>query len=92
MQPKQSGIHLRKEIFSQKIKQPQRKQTESQKANHEQPAVFQSGFQKPLISPAEVFKFALKASLKPPQRRLRCLLAMLMPPHDVHHQRRNQRS
>jgi len=54
--------------------------------------MLQRCLQQRLVAVAEILEPALKAALEAPQKGLRPGSAMFVPAHDVHHQRRDQRS
>ena len=71
MQPDQTGIHRRKEIFSQDEHQPQRQNAECEEAGGKQLAMLQRKFQQLFIAAAEIFESSLEAALEAPQGSLR---------------------
>src|SRR5208282_5069635 len=64
MQANQARIHLRKEVLAKKEHQPQRQNAENHKANGEESAVFQRGFQQSLVAATEFFEPALEFALE----------------------------
>src|ERR1039458_9062464 len=54
--------------------------------------MLEGGFQQLLVTAAKVFKLPLEAALEAAEERLWSLSAMLVAAHDVHDQRRDERS
>src|SRR5271157_2220763 len=90
MKPHQAGVNRREEVFAQEEHQAHRQNTEREKARREQFLMSEGGFQKLVITTAKLLETALERSLVTPEDRLWSSSLMLMTPHDVHHQRRDQ--
>src|SRR5271157_3319704 len=90
MKPHQTGVNRREEVFAKEEHQAHRQNAEREKASREQFLMSEGGFQKLVITTAKLLETALERSLVTPEDRLWSSSLMLMTPHDVHHQRRDQ--
>src|SRR5216684_6296426 len=91
MQAQQAGIHLRKKVLSQEHEQPQREHAKDQEAKHKNATMLERGLEQLLVAPAEVLKPAFEAALEAAEERTGRFGAMLVPAHDEHDQRWNER-
>ena len=92
VQPHQAGIHRREEVLAQEEHQSHRQNAKRQKARSEHLAMSEGGFQKLVIAAAKLLETGLEPALVAPEDCLGPVRPVLMAAHDVHHQRRNQRS